>query len=57
MLGAISDNICFAGKREDINNPIQPVQMPRSYAGVAILWKQERDYSVLSLPEDGERLQ
>ena len=57
MLGEISYNICFAGKDVDINNPIQPVQMPRGYAGVAIIWKQEHDYSVLSLPDDGERLQ
>ena len=33
ILGEISDNICFAGKGVDINNPIQPVQMPRGYAG------------------------
>ena len=41
----------------DINNPIQPVQMPRGYAGVAILWKQDLDSSVASLSDGGERLQ
>ena len=56
MLGEISDNICFAGKGVDINNQIQPVQMPRGYAGMAILWKQEHDNSVTSLPDGGERL-
>ena len=57
MLGEVSDNICFAGKGVDINNQIQPVQMLRGYAGVAILWKQDLDSSVASLPDSGERLQ
>ena len=41
----------------DINNTIQPVQMPRGYVGVAILWKQEHDNNITSLPDGGERLQ
>ena len=57
MLGEISEKICYAGKGVDINNPIQPTQMPRGYRGVAILWKQEIDNIIRPLPDCGERLQ
>ena len=36
MLDEIGEKICFAGKGVDINNPIQPVQMPRGYGRVCV---------------------
>ena len=56
MLGEISEKICYAGKGVDINDPIQPTQMPRGYGGVAILWKQEIDNIIRPLPDCVERL-
>ena len=33
QIGEIDSNICFAAKGVDINNPIQPTQLPRGYVG------------------------
>ena len=43
MLGEISDKIGYVGKGKDINNSIEPIQMPRGYGGVAILWRHALD--------------
>ena len=43
FLSEISDNIRGAGKAVDNSNPISPVQKPRGYGGVGILWKQSLD--------------
>ena len=32
-IGEIDSNICYAAKGVDINNPIQPTQLPRGYGG------------------------
>ena len=41
----------------DDNNPISPVQKPRGYGGVAILWQEELDYLVdTNFTEGNERI-
>ena len=57
MLGEISDKIGFVVKGVYINNPIEPIQMPRSYGCLAILWRQEMDSIIRPLTDCGERLQ
>ena len=39
LLEQIHEDINAAGKGADMNNPIHPMQIPRGYGGVAILWK------------------
>ena len=57
LLGEIGENICYAGKGVDLNDPIQPVQLPRGHGGVAILWNKTLDKFITSLPDGGERIQ
>ena len=57
MLGEISDRIGYVGKGVDINNPIEPIQMPRGYGGVAILWRKETDNIIRPLTDCGEMIQ
>ena len=57
FLSEISDNIRGAGKAVDNSNPISPVQKPRGYGGVGILWKQSLDNRVNVLPDGNERIQ
>ena len=57
MLGEISDKIGYVVKGVDINNPIEPIQMPRSYGWLAILWRQETDSIIRPLTDCRERLQ
>jgi hypothetical protein len=45
------------GKAVDSNDPIPPIQMPRGYGGVAILWKKELDSLITSLKNGNERIQ
>ena len=45
------------GKAVDTEDPILPVQMPRGYVGVAILWKITIDHLVRVLPDGGKRIQ
>jgi hypothetical protein len=40
-LGEIGADISYIGKAVDVNNNIQPTQLPRGYGGVAILWKKQ----------------
>ena len=57
MLGEISDKIGHVVKGVDDSNPIEPIQMPRSYGCLAILWRQEMDSIIRPLTDCGERLQ
>lgn len=45
------------GKAVDTGDPILPVQMPRGYGGVAVLWKDNIDHLINKLPEGGNRIQ
>ena len=45
------------GKAVDTNNPILPVQMPRGYGGVAVLWKKNISHLVSPIPDGGNRIQ
>lgn len=45
------------GKAVDTGNPIPPIQMPRGYGGVAILWRHEIDHLIQVLPDGGNRIQ
>ena len=57
LIGEIDSNICYVAKGVDINNPIQPTQLPRGYGGVAVLWNKNIDSYVKPLPDGNERLQ
>ena len=41
----------------DDDNPISPVQKPRGFGGVAILWKKQMDNAVTILPDCNTRIQ
>ena len=45
------------GKAVDTGNPILPVQMPRGYGGVAILWRKDIDRLVTTLSDGSNRIQ
>jgi hypothetical protein len=42
-LECIHPNLNAAGKATDDQNPIPPIQKPRGYGGVAILWNKSLD--------------
>ena len=46
-----------AGKAVDDNNPITPVQKPRGYGGVGILWNTCHDHNTTVLDDGSERIQ
>ncbi|MEW8547545.1 MAG: endonuclease/exonuclease/phosphatase family protein, partial [Candidatus Thiodiazotropha sp.] len=52
-------NILYNGKGKavDSSDPIPPIQMPRGYGGVGILWKKDIDHLVTVFPDGGERIQ
>ena len=56
-ISTVSDRYSGCGKAVDTGNPILPVQMPRGYGGVAILWSKELDHLVVKLPDGGNRIQ
>ncbi|MEW8547754.1 MAG: reverse transcriptase family protein, partial [Candidatus Thiodiazotropha sp.] len=56
-LGEICKNLNGCGKAVDTGDQILPVQMPRGYGGVAILWKENIDHLVTILPDGGNRIQ
>ena len=47
----------LCSKGVDINNPIQPTQLPRGYSDVAVLWNKNIDCYVKPLADGNERLQ
>lgn len=42
-ISTVSDRYIGCGKAVDTGNPLLPVQMPRGYGGVAVLWRKELD--------------
>lgn len=56
-LKEIQESFTGIGKAVDSTDPILPVQMPRGYGGVAILWKKNIDHLVSVLPDGGNRIQ
>ena len=56
-ISTVSDRYIGCGKAVDTGNPILPVQMPRGYGGVAVLWRKELDHLVVKLPDGGNRIQ
>ncbi|MCG7879544.1 MAG: reverse transcriptase family protein [Candidatus Thiodiazotropha taylori] len=46
-----------AGKAVDSGDPILPVQMPRGYGGVGVLWKKDIDHLIQVKPDGGNRIQ
>ena len=53
----IHEDFNGAGKALDSGDPITPVQMPRGYGGIGILWKKDIDQIVTELPDGGNRIQ
>ena len=56
-LKGIHENLTGVGKAVDSDDPIAPIQMPRGYGGVGILWKKDIDHLVTVLPDGGCRIQ
>ena len=56
-LASICDSLTGTGKAVDTGDPILPVQMPRGYGGVAILWKKTVDHLVKGIPDGSNRIQ
>ena len=57
LLGEIGADISYIGKAVDMNNNIQPTQLPRGYGGVAILWKKQDNNIIKQIPDGNERIQ
>jgi hypothetical protein len=57
ILQEIHQDFNGAGKSVDPNDPISPYQMPRGYAGVAILWRKDLDSYITPLQVGNERIQ
>ncbi|MEW8548515.1 MAG: endonuclease/exonuclease/phosphatase family protein [Candidatus Thiodiazotropha sp.] len=51
------DKFVGCGKAVDTGDPILPVQMPRGYGGVAVLWRETLDHLIVRLPDGGNRIQ
>jgi hypothetical protein len=58
LLGEIGVDIYYIGKAVDIhvNNNIQPIQLPRGYGGVVILWKRQDNNIIKQIPDGNERI-
>ena len=57
MLKGIHEDFIGAGKAVDSGDPITPVQMPRGYGEIGILWKKDIDHFFTELPDGGNRIQ
>ena len=47
------ENYSGLGKAVNSDDPILPVQMPRGYGGVGILWKKDIDHLISVIPDGG----
>ncbi|MES9904479.1 MAG: reverse transcriptase domain-containing protein [Sedimenticola sp.] len=56
LLNEVNDQYIGSGKSVDMNDPIAPVQMPRGYGGVAILWNKNINHLVTDLDLGNERI-
>ena len=45
------------GNAVDTGDPILPIQMPRSYGGVGVLWRKSIDHLVTSVQDEANRIQ
>ena len=50
------NNMDFHIKSVDMSDPISPVQCPRGYGGVSILWDMKLSPAVTRLPDGNERI-
>ena len=57
LLAEVASDVQYAGKGVDFYNPLSPIQLPRGYGGVAILWKSSIDHLVTVLPDGNQRMQ
>ncbi|CAG2237976.1 unnamed protein product [Mytilus edulis] len=56
-LNELHEHLNGIGKSVDDRDPITPVQMPRGYGGVGILWRKEMDSLITTLDIGNERIQ
>jgi hypothetical protein len=57
LLNEIHNDYIGIGKAVDSNDSIPPIQMPRGYGGVTILWRKELDSLITPLKIGNERIQ
>ncbi|CAC5415512.1 unnamed protein product [Mytilus coruscus] len=57
MLNEIHSKYIGIGKSVDTDDPLPPIQMPRGYGGVAILWRKELDPLISTLKAGNSRIQ
>jgi endonuclease/exonuclease/phosphatase family metal-dependent hydrolase len=57
LLNSLHANFNAVGKSVDDEDPITPLQKPRGYGGVAILWKKSLDRHIEVLKEGNNRMQ
>lgn len=57
LLNELHNDYIGIGKAIDSNDPIPPIQMPRGYGGVAILWRKELDSLITPTKIGNERIQ
>ncbi|CAC5411732.1 unnamed protein product [Mytilus coruscus] len=57
MLNEIHSKYIRIGKSVDTDDPLPPIQMPRGYGGVAILWRKELDPLISTLKAGNSRIQ
>ena len=56
-LDQVCQDFSSCGKAVDTGDPMLPVQMPRGYGGVAVLWKKDIDHLATKLPDGSNRIQ
>ncbi|MCG7875776.1 MAG: reverse transcriptase domain-containing protein [Candidatus Thiodiazotropha endolucinida] len=56
LLNEINEHYVASGKSVDYYDPILPIQIPRGYGGVAILWNRNIDHLVNELELGNERI-
>ncbi|MEW8548792.1 MAG: endonuclease/exonuclease/phosphatase family protein, partial [Candidatus Thiodiazotropha sp.] len=56
LLNEINEGLIASGKSVDFFHPIPPIQIPRGYGGVAILWNKTIDHLVNDLDLGNERI-
>ena len=56
LLDEVHKDLSGTGKALDDNNPIVPIQKPRGYGGVGVLWNKSLDNVITTLPDGGNRI-
>lgn len=56
-IGQLFQNSGYAAKGTDFYHPLQPLQLPRGYGGVAVIWRTEINSIVKPLTDGNERMQ